>query len=81
MTLNWIPVINVGFRRVFTTYSGSTFLELAAFCSSWCCLSPQQLLRLQEELKGKELELEQAQDEQRYLEGEIFTLREKVKQT
>uniref|UniRef100_A0A3B1IJ31 Ecto-NOX disulfide-thiol exchanger 1 n=1 Tax=Astyanax mexicanus TaxID=7994 RepID=A0A3B1IJ31_ASTMX len=37
----------------------------------------QQLLRLQEELKGKELELEQARDEQRYLEGEVFSLREK----
>uniref|UniRef100_W5LD96 Ecto-NOX disulfide-thiol exchanger 1 n=1 Tax=Astyanax mexicanus TaxID=7994 RepID=W5LD96_ASTMX len=38
----------------------------------------QQLLRLQEELKGKELELEQARDEQRYLEGEVFSLREKL---
>ncbi|XP_053352871.1 ecto-NOX disulfide-thiol exchanger 1 isoform X2 [Clarias gariepinus] len=38
----------------------------------------QQLLRLQDELKGKNLELEQAQDEQRYLEGEIFSLREKL---
>ncbi|KAB5577084.1 hypothetical protein PHYPO_G00205900 [Pangasianodon hypophthalmus] len=38
----------------------------------------QQLLRLQDELKGKELELEQARDEQRYLEGEIFSLREKL---
>ncbi|XP_066497396.1 ecto-NOX disulfide-thiol exchanger 1 isoform X2 [Hoplias malabaricus] len=38
----------------------------------------QQLLRLQEDLKGKELELEQARDEQRYLEGEVFSLREKL---
>ncbi|XP_036421325.1 ecto-NOX disulfide-thiol exchanger 1 isoform X2 [Colossoma macropomum] len=38
----------------------------------------QQLLRLQEELKSKELELEQARDEQRYLEGEVFSLREKL---
>ncbi|KAK3543782.1 hypothetical protein QTP70_027199 [Hemibagrus guttatus] len=38
----------------------------------------QQLLRLKDELKGKELELEQARDEQRYLEGEIFSLREKL---
>ncbi|XP_017566358.2 ecto-NOX disulfide-thiol exchanger 1 isoform X3 [Pygocentrus nattereri] len=38
----------------------------------------QQLLRLQEELKSKELELEQARDEQHYLEGEVFSLREKL---
>ncbi|KAL7881760.1 hypothetical protein AOLI_G00086080 [Acnodon oligacanthus] len=38
----------------------------------------QQLLRLQEDLKSKELELEQARDEQRYLEGEVFSLREKL---
>ncbi|KTG44719.1 hypothetical protein cypCar_00030337 [Cyprinus carpio] len=37
-----------------------------------------QLLRLQEELKGKELELEQAKDEQRYLEGEVLSFREKL---
>lgn len=39
---------------------------------------PQQLLSLQEELKRKELELEQAQDEQRCLEAQILTLKEKL---
>lgn len=57
-----------------------TLLIVPAICffCSRCCLSPQQLLRLQEELKGKELELEQARDEQRYLEGEVISLREKL---
>lgn len=58
-----------------------SLFQPSAFCCSRCCLSPQQLLRLQEELKGKELELEQARDEQRYLEGEVLSLREKVGQT
>lgn len=60
-----------------------TLLIVPAICffCSRCCLSPQQLLRLQEELKGKELELEQARDEQRYLEGEVISLREKVRLT
>ncbi|XP_076841505.1 ecto-NOX disulfide-thiol exchanger 1 isoform X2 [Brachyhypopomus gauderio] len=38
----------------------------------------QQLLRLQDELKGKEVELEQARDQQRHLEGQMFTLRERL---
>ncbi|KAM6978127.1 LOW QUALITY PROTEIN: ecto-NOX disulfide-thiol exchanger 1 [Tautogolabrus adspersus] len=38
----------------------------------------QQLLSLQEKLKIKEAELEQARDEHRYLEGEVLTLRDKL---
>lgn len=66
---------------MFVSYGDTTsfLLFLPSACRhSWCCLSPQQLLRLQEDLKGKELELEQARDEQRYLEGEVLNLREKV---
>lgn len=39
----------------------------------------QQLLSLQEKLTSKEAELEQAKEEHRYLEGEVLTLRDKVR--
>ncbi|KAG7233439.1 hypothetical protein INR49_006735 [Caranx melampygus] len=39
----------------------------------------QQLLSLQEKLTSKEAELEQAREEHRYLEGEVLTLRDKVR--
>uniref|UniRef100_UPI003AAAFFD8 ecto-NOX disulfide-thiol exchanger 1 n=1 Tax=Centroberyx gerrardi TaxID=166262 RepID=UPI003AAAFFD8 len=38
----------------------------------------QQLLTLQEQLMSKEAELEQAREEQRYLEGEVLALRDKL---
>ncbi|XP_049450302.1 ecto-NOX disulfide-thiol exchanger 1 [Epinephelus fuscoguttatus] len=38
----------------------------------------QQLLSLQEKLKSKEVELEQAREEHRYLEGEVLALRDKL---
>ncbi|XP_070693678.1 ecto-NOX disulfide-thiol exchanger 1 [Pempheris klunzingeri] len=38
----------------------------------------QQILSLQEKLASKEAELEQAREEQRYLEGEVLTLRDKL---
>lgn len=69
------------FMRAPCSPTRCSLFQPSAFCCSRCCLSPQQLLRLQEELKGKELELEQARDEQRYLEGEVLSLREKVGQT
>ncbi|KTG39395.1 hypothetical protein cypCar_00009188 [Cyprinus carpio] len=63
-------------------YEGTTQPHMLLIAPAICfLLSPQQLLRLQEELKGKELELEQARDEQHYLEGEVLSLREKVGQT
>lgn len=38
----------------------------------------QQLLNLQEQLRSKEAELEQAREEHRHLEGEVVALRDKV---
>ncbi len=57
------------FMRAPRSPTRCSLFQPSAFCCSRCCLSPQQLLRLQEELKGKDLELEQARDEQRYLWG------------
>lgn len=77
----FVVCCSVMFMRAPRSPTRCSLFQPSAFCCSRCCLSPQQLLRLQEELKGKELELEQARDEQRYLEGEVLSLREKVGQT
>jgi septal ring factor EnvC (AmiA/AmiB activator) len=61
----------------------SPYLCCGLLCNSLSVclsLSSQQLLSLQDQLRSKEVELEQARDEHRYLEGEVLALRDKVRE-